>query len=87
MPDPRIAKSVRDSITPETIAGKGFRSKTTVSARNDKLEIGIVASDIVALRAASNSFLHFVSVGLKGVNAVAPFYRGGQKRSSKQRVS
>ncbi len=85
MPDSRIAKSIRDSIAPETKAGKGFRSETTVSATNTRLQIGIVASDIVALRAASNSFLHFVSVGLKGVAAVAPFYRGGRKRALKQR--
>jgi len=86
MPDPKTAKSIRDSIRPETEAGKGFRSKTTATTRGNKLQIGITANDLVALRAASNSFLHFVSVGLKGVYAVAPFYRGGQKRASRRRV-
>jgi tRNA threonylcarbamoyladenosine modification (KEOPS) complex Pcc1 subunit len=86
MPDPKTAKSIRDSIRPETEAGKGFRSKTTATARGNKLQIGINASDLVALRAASNSFLHFVSVGLKGVSAVAPFYRGYPKRASRRRV-
>ncbi len=83
MPDSRIAKSVRDSIAPETKGGKGFRSETTVSATGARLQIGIVASDIVALRTASNSFLHFVSVGMKGVAAVAPVYSGEQKITSK----
>ncbi len=86
MPDPKTARSIRDSIRPETEEGKGFRSKTTATTRGNKLQIGITASDLVALRAASNSFLHFVSVGLKGVSAVAPFYRGGPKRASKRRV-
>ena len=86
MPDLKTAKTIRDSIRPETEAGKGFRSKTTATTRGNKLQIGITANDLVALRAASNSFLHFVSVGLKGVSAVAPFYRGGPKRSSRRRV-
>jgi len=86
MPDPKTAKTIRDSIRPETEAGKGFRSKTTATTRGNKLQIGITASDLVALRAASNSFLHFVSVALKGVSAVAPFYRGGPKRASRRRV-
>jgi len=86
MPDPKTARSIRDSIRPETEPGKGFRAKTTATTRGNKLQIGITASDLVALRAASNSFLHFVSVGLKGVSAVAPFYRGGPKRASRRRV-
>lgn len=35
----------------------------------------IRADDIVALRAASNTFLRFVSVALKTLNIVSPFYR------------
>ena len=35
----------------------------------------IVADDIVALRAASNTFLRFIAVAMKTVNVVAPFYR------------
>jgi tRNA threonylcarbamoyladenosine modification (KEOPS) complex Pcc1 subunit len=35
----------------------------------------ILANDIVALRAASNTFLRFVAVAVKTVNIVAPFYR------------
>lgn len=35
----------------------------------------ILADDIVALRAASNTFLRFVAVATKTVNVVAPFYR------------
>jgi tRNA threonylcarbamoyladenosine modification (KEOPS) complex Pcc1 subunit len=37
----------------------------------------ILADDIVALRAASNTFLRFVAVAVKTVNVVAPFYREG----------
>jgi tRNA threonylcarbamoyladenosine modification (KEOPS) complex Pcc1 subunit len=35
----------------------------------------ILADDIVAMRAASNTFLRFVVVAVKTVNVVAPFYR------------
>ena len=38
------------------------------------LELRIEASDLAALRAASNSFLKFVAVALKTVDVVAPFY-------------
>jgi tRNA threonylcarbamoyladenosine modification (KEOPS) complex Pcc1 subunit len=33
----------------------------------------IVADDLVALRAASSSFLHFLVAGLKAIESVAPF--------------
>jgi tRNA threonylcarbamoyladenosine modification (KEOPS) complex Pcc1 subunit len=46
-----------------------------VSASARKLELRIEADDLVALRAASNSFLHFTAVALKAIEAVAPFNR------------
>ncbi len=41
--------------------------------------LDIKADDLVALRAASNSFLRFVSVALKTLNAVAPFYTSDER--------
>jgi tRNA threonylcarbamoyladenosine modification (KEOPS) complex Pcc1 subunit len=40
--------------------------------------LNIKANDIVALRAASNTFLRFVSVAMKTLNLVAPFYSAGK---------
>jgi hypothetical protein len=34
----------------------------------------IRAEDVVALRAASNTFLRFISVAMKTLNLVSPFY-------------
>ncbi len=42
------------------------------------MELNIKARDIVALRAASNSFLRFLAVALNAVDVVAPFYRAGR---------
>ena len=79
LPDIQTAESVRRSIEPETKPNKIFRSITTVSSKGKQVRIQIDASDLVALRAASNSFLRFVAVALKGINAVAPFYRSHHK--------
>ncbi len=76
LPDSRVAESIRKSLEPETIATKGFRSRTTISSDDSQLCLRIEADDLAALRAASNSFLRFVAVGLKAVETVAPFYRG-----------
>ncbi len=37
----------------------------------------IEASDLVALRAASNSFLKFIIAAMKAIEAVSPFYSEG----------
>ncbi len=37
----------------------------------------IEASDLVALRAASNSFLRFISAAMKAIEAISPFYSEG----------
>ena len=72
----RIARTIRDSLEPETRAVRGFRSKTIISSSGRKLRLRIEAEDLVALRAASNSFLRFVAVSLKAIESVAPFYSG-----------
>ncbi len=76
LPDSMAAESIRKSLEPETKITKGFRSRTTISSEDSQLCLRIRADDLAALRAASNSFLRFVAVGLKAVETVAPFYRG-----------
>ena len=71
----KIAETVYRTLLPETKQPSGFRSQVSVKHRGNKLELHILADDIVALRAASNTFLRFVAVAVKTVNVVAPFYR------------
>ncbi len=74
LPSAKLAETVYTSVLPETRQTAGFRSRTIVRRKGQVLELVIYARDIVALRAASNSFLRFVAVALKAVNIVAPFY-------------
>jgi len=71
----RVAETVYRSLLPETEQPSGFRSRVLVKQKGRSLELRILADDIVALRAASNTFLRFVAVAVKTVNIVAPFYR------------
>ena len=73
----RLAETVYRTLLPETKQPSGFRSHVTVKHHGKKLELHILADDIVALRAASNTFLRFVAVAVKTLNVVAPFYRNG----------
>jgi tRNA threonylcarbamoyladenosine modification (KEOPS) complex Pcc1 subunit len=75
LPSSRVAETVYKSLLPETTQPSGFRSHVSVRQRGRSLELHILANDIVALRAASNTFLRFVAVAVKTVNIVAPFYR------------
>ena len=75
LPSSRLAETVYRSLLPETKQPSGFRSHVSVKRRGRTLELHILADDIVALRAASNTFLRFVAVAVKTVNVVAPFYR------------
>ena len=77
LPSSKLAETVYRSLLPETKQPSGFRSHVTVKHQRKKLELHILADDIVALRAASNTFLRFVAVAVKTVNVVAPFYRNG----------
>jgi tRNA threonylcarbamoyladenosine modification (KEOPS) complex Pcc1 subunit len=71
----RLAETIFKSLLPETKQPTGFRSQVSVKQTGETLELHILADDIVALRAASNTFLRFVAVAVKTVNVVAPFYR------------
>ena len=71
----RLAETVYNSLRPETKQPSGFRSHVSVKRTGKTLELHILAGDVVALRAASNTFLRFVAVAVKTVNVVAPFYR------------
>lgn len=77
LPSKEIAHTIYASLLPETKVPAGYRSQTRIRTIGKTLELEIAASDLVALRAASNTFLRFVSVALKTVNVVAPFYRAG----------
>ena len=71
----KLAETIYKSLLPETRQPSGFRSQVSVKHTGKTLELHILADDIVALRAASNTFLRFVAVAVKTVNVVAPFYR------------
>jgi tRNA threonylcarbamoyladenosine modification (KEOPS) complex Pcc1 subunit len=75
LPSSKLAETVYRSLLPETKQPSGFRSHVLLKHDVRTLELSIVADDIVALRAASNTFLRFVTVAMKTVNVVAPFYR------------
>jgi KEOPS complex subunit Pcc1 len=75
LPSSRLAETVYKSLQPETKQPSGFRSHFSVKRTGKTLELHILADDIVALRAASNTFLRFVAVAVKTVNVVAHFYR------------
>jgi KEOPS complex subunit Pcc1 len=77
LPSSRVAETVYKSLLPETEQPSGFRSRVTLKQKGSSLELHILADDIVALRAASNTFLRFVAVAVKTVNVVVPFYREG----------
>ncbi len=74
----RVAETVYRSILPETVKTAGFRSRTSLRRNGRVLELVIKARDVVALRAASNSFLRFLGVALKTIDVVAPFYSARQ---------
>lgn len=57
----KIAKVIEDALLPEVLRPASDRSKTNVWIENSKLVININSSDVVALRAALNSYLHLVS--------------------------
>ncbi|TMI11762.1 hypothetical protein E6H33_11470 [Candidatus Bathyarchaeota archaeon] len=71
----KIAETILRSVIPEAQQTPGYRSSTRLEARGHVLTMHIQAKDLVALRAASNSFLRFVSASLRAIEVVAPFYR------------
>lgn len=67
----RVADAVWASVLPETRETGRFRSKTTISRRGRVVRVRIEALDLVALRAAANSFLQFVLVAKRAVETVS----------------
>jgi tRNA threonylcarbamoyladenosine modification (KEOPS) complex Pcc1 subunit len=84
LPSRKLAETVYNSLLPETRQTPGFRSQTIVDRKDHILQLNIRADDIVALRAASNTFLRFVSVAMKTLNVVAPFYRADNPNRDQQ---
>lgn len=83
LPSNKLADTIYTSLLPETRQPPGFRSRSIVSQTGKTVHLNIKATDIIALRAASNSFLRFVSVAMKTLNVVAPFYSAPDPESSK----
>jgi tRNA threonylcarbamoyladenosine modification (KEOPS) complex Pcc1 subunit len=74
MLDEKVARTVYTSILPETMKAHGYRSNVELAIDQNWLKLSISAMDIVALRAAANSFLRLIMVAMKTVHIVAPFY-------------
>ncbi|TMI53005.1 hypothetical protein E6H13_05380 [Candidatus Bathyarchaeota archaeon] len=77
-PSPKIARTIFSSVVPETQQAPGYRSFTELEANGRALIMRIQAQDLVALRAASNSFLRFIAASFRAIEVVAPFYRTRQ---------
>jgi KEOPS complex subunit Pcc1 len=77
-PSPKIAQTIFSSVAPETQQTPGYRSLTKLEANGCALTMRIQAQDLVALRAASNSFLRFIAASFRAIEVVAPFYRTRQ---------
>jgi tRNA threonylcarbamoyladenosine modification (KEOPS) complex Pcc1 subunit len=71
----RAADTIYFSLLPETKQPPGFRSQIRVRKKGRIVALRIVAQDLVALRAATNTFIRFVSVASKTIDSLAPFYR------------
>lgn len=69
-----MTETLYSTLLPETSEITGFRSSTRITKHNKTLRLRVTADDIVALRAATNTFLRFVSVTMKTINTVSPFY-------------
>jgi len=55
------------------MARAGFRSRTKISSIRSTLKLNIDATDIIALRAAANSYVHFISAALASVQRLSGF--------------
>ena len=74
LPSVRMTETLYSTLLPETSEITGFRSSTRITKHEKILRLRVTADDIVALRAATNTFLRFVSVTMKTINTVSPFY-------------
>lgn len=80
LPSTQLAQTIYTTVLPETRSQpRGFRSHAAVRMKKDVVTLNIKADDIVAMRAASNTYLRFVQVALKTIEAVSPFYRAADR--------
>lgn len=68
-----LAIAVATGLKPETAERGDVRSSTKVTANGRRVEMRIAASDMVALRAAANSFMRFLVAALGSIEAVSGF--------------
>ena len=78
--NPSLARALAGSLTPETIERAGFRSKTKISSGGSILKLNIDARDLVALRAAANSYVHFITAALTSVQTLSGFNKWGVEK-------
>jgi KEOPS complex subunit Pcc1 len=60
--DPERARRVERAIRPEVDDIESDRTRATVSRTDERLEVTVTASDLVALRAGLNTWLTLVDV-------------------------
>ena len=65
-----VSGLIGESLSPEVERPTSVRSSVAVSAVGGRVVISVVASDVVALRAALNSYLRWVGAILDVVDAV-----------------
>jgi tRNA threonylcarbamoyladenosine modification (KEOPS) complex Pcc1 subunit len=65
-----LADILEDSLLPEVERPSSERSKVYVEAVDGRLVIRVESSDVVALRAALNSYLYWVSAVLDVVDKI-----------------
>jgi len=65
-----LADILEDSLLPEAERPTSERSKVEVEALDGRLVIRVESSDIVALRAALNSYLYWISAVLDMVEKI-----------------
>jgi KEOPS complex subunit Pcc1 len=78
--NPSLARALAGSLKPETIERAGFRSKAKISSGGSILKLNIDATDLVALRAAANSYAHFITAALTSVQALSGFNKWGVEK-------
>jgi tRNA threonylcarbamoyladenosine modification (KEOPS) complex Pcc1 subunit len=82
LPSTKLAETIYTTLLPEAHSQpRGFRSHVGVKKKDRVVTLNIEADDIVAMRAASNTYLRFVQVALKAIQAVSPFYRAAGRET------
>lgn len=66
----RYLNSLANALKPETFSIPAHRSKVKISVLNNVLILKVFSKDIVALRAAINSYLRFILGCYKTLNSI-----------------